>query len=149
MNISGGGDPRYGNEQFLQNTAEWAASVIDYPEYVSYSLLSMIIAAYTMCDRFIDFGAPPCFIGLWELASSQSRRNELEAAYTQFVQDYKTDLESPGPYLTVRMTTDMEDSATIAAGNANEIASLKAVALQFPPSKPSLSHVLFMCLIYI
>ena len=108
----------------------------------------MIIAAYTY-DRFIDFGAPPCFIGLWELASSQSRRDELEAAYKQFVQDYKTDLESPGPYLTVRMTTDMEDSATIAAGNANEIASLKAVALQFPPSKPSLSHVLFMCLIHI
>ncbi len=33
--ISGGGDPRYGNEQFLQNAAEWAASVIDYPEYAS------------------------------------------------------------------------------------------------------------------
>ncbi len=29
-----GGDPRYGNEEFLPNAAEWAASVIDYPEYV-------------------------------------------------------------------------------------------------------------------
>ena len=31
---AGGGDARYGNEEFLKNVEAWAASVKDYPEYV-------------------------------------------------------------------------------------------------------------------
>ena len=32
MSSIGGGDPRYGNEEFLKNVEAWAASVKDYPE---------------------------------------------------------------------------------------------------------------------
>jgi hypothetical protein len=30
--IAEGGDPRYGNEDFLKNVEAWAASIINYPE---------------------------------------------------------------------------------------------------------------------
>jgi hypothetical protein len=29
-----GGDPRYGNEDFLKNVEAWAASIMQYPELV-------------------------------------------------------------------------------------------------------------------
>ena len=35
MSFAGGGDARYGNEEFLKNVEAWAASVKDYPEYVA------------------------------------------------------------------------------------------------------------------
>ncbi|KAI0812731.1 MAC/Perforin domain-containing protein [Irpex lacteus] len=108
--ITRGGDPRYGNEQFLQNAVEWAASVIDYPE-------------------FVDFGSSPCLVGLWELASTPARRDELEKAYAQYVEEYKADLEMPGPYLKARLTTDI-----VEAGAAISYA-LGSVSLRFPTSR--------------
>ncbi|KAI0088021.1 MAC/Perforin domain-containing protein [Irpex rosettiformis] len=89
--VTRGGDPRYGNEEFLSHSSDWAASVVEYPE-------------------FVDFGSSPCFIGIWELASTEKRRNDLEAAYKQYVKDYKANLELPGPYLRVRRTTDMVEA---------------------------------------
>lgn len=32
--LIGGGDPKYGNENFLNNTEKWAESILDFPEYV-------------------------------------------------------------------------------------------------------------------
>ncbi|KAI0696241.1 hypothetical protein BC835DRAFT_1414356 [Cytidiella melzeri] len=52
-----GGDPSYGNEEFLKNVKEWAKSIIDYPE-------------------FVDFGSLPCFVGIWEFATTQARRDD-------------------------------------------------------------------------
>ncbi|KAI0091169.1 hypothetical protein BDY19DRAFT_934228 [Irpex rosettiformis] len=95
-----GGDPRYGNEEFLKNVEAWAGSIIEYPE-------------------FVDFGSLPCFVGLWEFASTQARRDALKNAYAQFVKLYTADLTLPGPYLEARLTTNFDDSknAPISVGS--------------------------------
>ncbi|KAI0091170.1 hypothetical protein BDY19DRAFT_686686 [Irpex rosettiformis] len=95
-----GGDPRYGNEEFLKNVEAWAGSIIEYPE-------------------FVDFGSLPCFVGLWEFASTQARRDALKNAYAQFVKLYTADLTLPGPYLEARSTTNFDDSknAPISVGS--------------------------------
>ncbi|KAI0685525.1 hypothetical protein BC835DRAFT_516999 [Cytidiella melzeri] len=89
--VTKGGDPRYGNEEFLKNVEAWAGSILDYPE-------------------FVDFGSLPCFTGLWEFASTPERRTALQQAYTQFVMLYAQDLTVPGPFLRARLTQDVNDS---------------------------------------
>jgi hypothetical protein len=105
MDFIEGGDPRYGNEEFLKNVEAWAASIIDYPESVAprdISWRSMLISS----SRFIDFGSLPCFTGIWEFATTQARRDELQSAYTQFVATYTADLGFPGPYVQARSDLD-------------------------------------------
>ncbi|KAI0685508.1 hypothetical protein BC835DRAFT_1421152 [Cytidiella melzeri] len=85
-----GGNPSYGNEDLLKNISAWAASIIDYPE-------------------FVDFGTN-CLTGLWEFASTQARRDVLEKAYGQYVTLYTKDLGVPGPFLKARRTEDYDDS---------------------------------------
>ncbi|KAI0766732.1 hypothetical protein BC629DRAFT_1596249 [Irpex lacteus] len=63
-----GGDPRYGTKSFEECRA-WAASIVDYPE-------------------FVDFGSLPCFVGLWELTTNQTRQKQLKDGYAQFVKLY-------------------------------------------------------------
>ncbi|KAI0341969.1 hypothetical protein BDW22DRAFT_223056 [Trametopsis cervina] len=70
--VTKGGDPRYGNENFLQNVEDWAASIVDYPE-------------------FVEFGSEPCFSGIWELASTKERQETLKNAYPTFVRQYSHD----------------------------------------------------------
>ena len=60
--------------------------------------------------RFVDFGSSPCFLGLWELASTTARVNQLKEAYAQFVKLYSADLSLPGPYLEARSTTTFDSS---------------------------------------
>ncbi|KAI0685524.1 hypothetical protein BC835DRAFT_1421168 [Cytidiella melzeri] len=89
--VTKGGDPRYGNENFLKNVEAWAASIIDYPD-------------------FVEFGSLPCLTGLWELASTPERRGVLQKAYAQFVTLYTQDLAIPGPFLRARLTQDFDSS---------------------------------------
>ncbi|KAI0690007.1 hypothetical protein BC835DRAFT_1418097 [Cytidiella melzeri] len=91
--VTKGGDPRYGNEEFLKNLEAWAASILDFPE-------------------FVDFGSLPCLTGLWEFASTPERRDILQEAYTDFVTRYAQDLTLPGPFLRARITQDMAASLT-------------------------------------
>ncbi|KAI0684449.1 hypothetical protein BC835DRAFT_1422312 [Cytidiella melzeri] len=89
--VTKGGDPRYGNDDFLKNVQEWAASILDYP-------------------AFVDFGSLPCLTGLWEFASTPERREVLQKAYAQFVTLYAQDLIVPGPFLRARLTGDNDES---------------------------------------
>ncbi|KAI0341931.1 hypothetical protein BDW22DRAFT_219508 [Trametopsis cervina] len=113
--VTKGGDPRYGNENFLHNVEAWAASIVDYPE-------------------FVDFGSDPCFTGLWEFASTPERQQTLKNAYPQFIKLYSKDLELPGPYLEARLTSTFDDSQ-------NAYISLKDntghVTLKYPPGEPA------------
>ncbi|KAI0684447.1 hypothetical protein BC835DRAFT_1310575 [Cytidiella melzeri] len=100
--VTKGGDPRYGNDDFLKNVEAWAASILDYPE-------------------FVEFGSLPCLTGLWEFASTPARRDVLQKAYAQFVTLYGQDLTLPGPFLRARLTGDNDESkdayASVDGGN--------------------------------
>ncbi|KAI0693082.1 hypothetical protein BC835DRAFT_1416168 [Cytidiella melzeri] len=85
-----GGDPKYGNEEFLKNVEAWAGSIIDYPE-------------------FVDFGSFPCLIGLWDFASTTDRCNVLKEAYKTYVAQYTPDLGVNGPYLSARITYNLNE----------------------------------------
>ncbi|KAI0685506.1 hypothetical protein BC835DRAFT_1421150 [Cytidiella melzeri] len=89
-----GGDPRYGNLDFLRNVEDWAASVIEYPE-------------------FIEFGPSPCLRGLWEFASTPDRRNLLKQAYETCVTNFNPHLGIAGPYLKARKTFDTTGAASV------------------------------------
>ncbi|KAF9030960.1 hypothetical protein BDZ89DRAFT_1132088 [Hymenopellis radicata] len=91
--VTKGGDPRYGNEDFLKNVEAWAASIVDYPE-------------------FVDFGSLPSFTGLWEFASTPARRDVLQQAYTTFIKLYAKDLTLPGPFVRARFTQALDTSKT-------------------------------------
>ncbi|KAI0696461.1 MAC/Perforin domain-containing protein [Cytidiella melzeri] len=110
-----GGDPSFGNEHFLKNVQEWAKSIIEYPE-------------------FVDFGSLPCFVGIWEFATSQARRDELQRAYAQFVTLYTQDLSMPGPYLHARLSDNFDDNkdACLSVGTDGESGH---VVLKFPTTR--------------
>ncbi|KAI0341925.1 hypothetical protein BDW22DRAFT_1345703 [Trametopsis cervina] len=111
--VTKGGDPRYGNENFLQNVEAWAASIVEYPE-------------------FVDFGSDPCFTGLWELASTAERTQTLKNAFPQFIKLYAKDLELPGPYLEARLTStfDYNQNAYISVSH-----NTGHVTLMYPPAR--------------
>ena len=125
--IVGGGDARYGNEEFLKNVEAWAASVRDFPEHVLHREFDQVLwTDYHCYVRFIDFGSLPCFVALSELASTEERREELQRGYAQYLQLYAKDLELPGPYLKTRSTNDFDRSLDVkfyvgntAAGNVD------------------------------
>ncbi|KAI0682376.1 hypothetical protein BC835DRAFT_1424502 [Cytidiella melzeri] len=87
--VTKGGDPSYGNAHFLKNVKEWTKSIDNFPD-------------------FVDFGPLPCFVGIWELATTQARRDALQTAYTQFTTYYTQDLSLPGPYLHARQSEDFD-----------------------------------------
>ncbi|KAH7904771.1 MAC/Perforin domain-containing protein [Hygrophoropsis aurantiaca] len=78
-----GGDPQYGNTDFLSNVKAWAASITDWPQLV-------------------DFGSTPCLTGLWEFASTPQRRDVLAEAFKKFASGNGNKLGLPGPYVRVR-----------------------------------------------
>jgi hypothetical protein len=59
--------------------------------------------------RFVEFGSKPAFLGIWELAATPDRRDELYNVLKQYAKLYAQNLELPGPYLTVRSTNDFDD----------------------------------------
>ncbi|KAI0683226.1 hypothetical protein BC835DRAFT_1423503 [Cytidiella melzeri] len=106
--ITKGGDPRYGNEEFLKNVGEWAASIVDYPE-------------------FVEFGSLPCFQGIWELAPTRERRQELQEAFPVYVKLYSRDLQLPGPYVEARLSRafDEEKNAWFGHGDPKQYLAVK------------------------
>ncbi|KAI0690009.1 hypothetical protein BC835DRAFT_1308110 [Cytidiella melzeri] len=95
-----GGDPKYGNEEFLKNVEAWAGSIIDYPE-------------------FVDFGSFPCLIGLWDFASTPDRCNVLREAYKTYVATYTPDLGITGPYIWARISYDLPERKNAYAAVSN------------------------------
>ncbi|KAI0703826.1 hypothetical protein BC835DRAFT_1317756 [Cytidiella melzeri] len=108
-----GGDPRYGNEDFLKNVEAWAASIVDYPE-------------------FVDFRSLPCFTSIYEFATTTERRGVLENAYTEFEKQYANSLALPGPYLKARLTKNI-DMARVAYLKVENIES--DISLGFVPDR--------------
>ncbi|KAI0682377.1 hypothetical protein BC835DRAFT_1478658 [Cytidiella melzeri] len=89
--VTKGGDPQYGNEDFLKNEKEWARSLPEYPE-------------------FVDFGSGTSLTAIWEFASTEYRRNALEGEYARFVALHAQNLTLPGPFLTAHFTEDVDTS---------------------------------------
>jgi hypothetical protein len=67
----------------------------------------------TLLFRFVDFGPTPIFVGIWEFATTQARRTQLQQAFPKFVQLYAADLSIPGPYLQARNTKNFNDNRRV------------------------------------
>ncbi|KAI0684446.1 hypothetical protein BC835DRAFT_637235 [Cytidiella melzeri] len=92
--VTKGGDPQYGNEDFLKHESEWAGSILDYPQ-------------------FVDFGPHPCLTGLWEFATTPERQQELRDAFDEVGRLYAQELALPGPFLKARLTYDFDSSKDV------------------------------------
>lgn len=118
----------------MKNVEAWAASIVDWPEYVS-SITNMIYEMLLMfIFRFVEFGSLPTFVGIWEFASTPQRRTTLQQAYAQFIQLYATDLSLPGPYLRARLT-DAIDASQQATFLYTTGSSRWGLNIRFPTSK--------------
>ncbi len=84
--------------------------------------------------RFVDFGSLPCFIGIWEFASTQERRDTLKTAFAQFVKLYTQDLSLSGPYLHARSNNSLLDTnrAQISVGSTGKAGFM---TIHSPPGK--------------
>ncbi|KAI0090304.1 hypothetical protein BDY19DRAFT_764796 [Irpex rosettiformis] len=112
MVITKGGNPRYGNQKFLENVDVWAASILEFPE-------------------FVEFGRMPSFIGLWELASTQARQDQLREAYALFVKTYARNYDPPGPYLHARLNQNFDAYE----GAIFYTAYNEYITIRFPPNR--------------
>ncbi|KAI0086753.1 hypothetical protein BDY19DRAFT_958469 [Irpex rosettiformis] len=114
--VTKGGDPRYGNQNFLDNVEAWAASILNFPE-------------------FVEFGRMPCFIGLWDLASTKSRQDVLRRAYAQFVTQYAKNLELPGPYIHARLSQSFDHTKSANFITRSDGMYFKYVEILFPNNR--------------
>ncbi|KAI0700905.1 MAC/Perforin domain-containing protein [Cytidiella melzeri] len=116
--VTKGGDPRYGNEEFLKNVENWAGSVVDYP-------------------AFVEFGSLPCFTGIWELSDDKDRRETLQKAYANYVKLYAQELELPGPYVEARLNTNYDDKkdAYMTVTLEPNATTIYNIFLRYPPDR--------------
>ncbi|KAH7904462.1 MAC/Perforin domain-containing protein [Hygrophoropsis aurantiaca] len=87
-----GGNPKFGNENFLKDPGAWAESITDWP-------------------HFVDFGSGSGLIGLWELVLTPVRRTTLRTAYKLFASGNGNQLSLPGPYIRVTPGTLIREGA--------------------------------------
>lgn len=59
--------------------------------------------------RFVDFGSNSSFVGLWDLASTPERRDDLLKAYPTFLRLHSRDLSLPGPYIHARTSNNFDE----------------------------------------